>query len=204
MEVLLRLTNILICNHAERLETLTPAIFQNHIFAVNILIVKAIINGKEFTSGYEKQSGTFLHGKKHENADIVSVSDNRLHIIVNHKSYTAELIEALPAEKQFRVRINGNSYTVKLKDKYDELLQQLGMDKMLSAKVNDLKAPMPGLVLDVLVQEGQQIKKGENLLVLEAMKMENNLKATNDAVVKKIKVGKGARVEKNEILIELE
>lgn len=93
---------------------------------------------------------------------------------------------------------------MELKDKYDELLQQLGMDKMLSAKVNDLKAPMPGLVLDVLVKEGQQIKKGENLLVLEAMKMENNLKAVSDAVVKKVKVGKGARVEKNEILIELE
>jgi len=70
--------------------------------------------------------------------------------------------------------------------------------------VNDLKAPMPGLVLDVLVKEGQQIKKGENLLVLEAMKMENNLKALSDAVVKKVNVGKGARVEKNEILIELE
>lgn len=106
--------------------------------------------------------------------------------------------------KKFRVRINGHNYSVELKDKYDELLQQLGMDKMLSAKVNDLKAPMPGLVLDVLVKEGQQIKKGENLLVLEAMKMENNLKAVSDAVVKKVKVGKGARVEKNEILIELE
>lgn len=166
--------------------------------------MKAIINGKECKSAFNKQSGTFLHGKKEESADIVKVSENRLHLIVNHQSYTAELIEAIPAEKKFRVRINGNSYTVELKDKYDELLQQLGMDKMLSAKVNDLKAPMPGLVLDVLVKEGQQIKKGENLLVLEAMKMENNLKAVSDAVVKKVKVGKGARVEKNEILIELE
>lgn len=166
--------------------------------------MKAIINGKEYKSAYNKQSGTFLHGKKEESADIIKVSENRLHLIVNHRSYTAELIEAIPAEKKFRVRINGNNYTVELKDKYDELLQQLGMDKMLSAKVNDLKAPMPGLVLDVLVKEGQQIKKGENLLVLEAMKMENNLKAVSDAVVKKVKVGKGARVEKNEILIELE
>jgi len=166
--------------------------------------VKAIINGKEYKSAYNRQSGTFLHGKKEESADIIKVSENRLHLIVNHQSYTAELIEAVPAEKKFRVRINGHNYSVELKDKYDELLQQLGMDKMLSAKVNDLKAPMPGLVLDVLVKEGQQIKKGENLLVLEAMKMENNLKALSDAVVKKVNVGKGARVEKNEILIELE
>jgi len=90
-----------------------------------------------------------------------------------------------------------------LKDKYDELLQQLGMDKMFAQKVNDLKAPMPGLVLDILVSEGQAIQKGDSLLILEAMKMENNLKATNDAVVKKIKVLKGDKVEKNTVLIEL-
>ncbi|HNH66215.1 MAG TPA: biotin/lipoyl-binding protein, partial [Bacteroidia bacterium] len=70
-------------------------------------------------------------------------------------------------------------------------------------KVNDLKAPMPGLVLDILVSEGQTIQKGDSLLVLEAMKMENNLKAINDAVVKKINVSKGDKVEKNTVLIEL-
>jgi len=62
---------------------------------------------------------------------------------------------------------------------------------------------MPGLVLDILVSEGQAIQKGDSLLILEAMKMENNLKATNDAVVKKIKVLKGDKVEKNTVLIEL-
>ncbi len=77
------------------------------------------------------------------------------------------------------------------------------MDKMFAQKVNDLKAPMPGLVLDILVSEGQTIQKGDSLLVLEAMKMENNLKAINDAVVKKINVSKGDKVEKNTVLIEL-
>jgi len=62
---------------------------------------------------------------------------------------------------------------------------------------------MPGLVLDILVSEGQTIQKGDSLLVLEAMKMENNLKAINDAVVKKINVSKGDKVEKNTVLIEL-
>ena len=98
---------------------------------------------------------------------------------------------------------NNNVYTVQLKDRYDELLHALGMDAMLNNKVIDLKAPMPGLVLNVLVEEGAEIKKGDNLVVLEAMKMENILKATTDAKVKKIKVAKGNRVEKNEVLIEL-
>ena len=166
--------------------------------------MKAIINGKEYKSAYNRQSGTFLHGKKEESADIIKVSENRLHLIVNHQSYTAELIEAVPAEKKFRVRINGHNYSVELKDKYDELLQQLGMDKMLSAKVNDLKAPMPGLVLDVLVKEGQQIKKGENLLVLEAMKMETTITASADIKVKKLHLNEATMVENEDLVLEKE
>ena len=93
---------------------------------------------------------------------------------------------------------------VEIKDKYDALLKQLGMDKMLGSKMNLLKAPMPGLVLNVLVKEGDSIKKGDSLLVLEAMKMENNIKAAGDGVVKKVNVQVKQAVEKNQVLIEME
>ena len=86
----------------------------------------------------------------------------------------------------------------------DELLHELGMDAIASTKVNDLKAPMPGLVLDILVKEGEKINKGDTLIVLEAMKMENSLKAIADATVKKISVKKGNTVEKNQVLVHLE
>jgi biotin carboxyl carrier protein len=72
---------------------------------------------------------------------------------------------------------------------------------MLSNKVNDLKAPMPGLVLKVLVAEGAEVKKGDTLLVLEAMKMENNIKATHDVNIKQILIKPGDKVEKNQTLI---
>ena len=62
---------------------------------------------------------------------------------------------------------------------------------------------MPGLVLKVLVNEGQEFKKGDNLLVLEAMKMENILKAPVDGTVKGIKIKAGDKVEKNEVLLLL-
>jgi biotin carboxyl carrier protein len=75
------------------------------------------------------------------------------------------------------------------------------MDKLHSAKVNELKAPMPGLVLDIVVSEGQEVKKGDALVVLEAMKMENILKSPADVVVKKISVKKGTAVEKNQVLV---
>jgi biotin carboxyl carrier protein len=62
---------------------------------------------------------------------------------------------------------------------------------------------MPGLVLNVMVEEGQKIKKGDAILVLEAMKMENILKATSEGEVKKILVKKGDKIEKNQVLVSL-
>ena len=76
------------------------------------------------------------------------------------------------------------------------------MDLLTSNKASDLKAPMPGLVVDVTVSPGDQVKKGDKLLVLEAMKMENILKAPADATVKGVNISKGKTVEKNEVLIQ--
>jgi biotin carboxyl carrier protein len=78
------------------------------------------------------------------------------------------------------------------------------MDALATKKVNELKAPMPGLVLDVRVKVGDVIKKGEPLVVLEAMKMENVLKSIADVTIKKIAIEKGNAVEKNQVLIFFE
>ena len=104
-------------------------------------------------------------------------------------------------EKTFTISVNGNKYQLAVKDKFDELLHSLGLDAMASKKVNEIKAPMPGLVLEVKVNEGDTVKKGDAILVLEAMKMENNIKSPTDGIVKKIHVKKGMAVEKNQVLI---
>ena len=72
--------------------------------------------------------------------------------------------------------MNGTNYELKAKTRFDELLKQMGMENLASQKVKDLKAPMPGLVLDILVSEGQAISKGDAILILEAMKMETTIK----------------------------
>ena len=112
-----------------------------------------------------------------------------------------EVIKADSIEKSFLVSVNGNKYQLQVKDKFDELLKSLGFDELNSKKVNELKAPMPGLVLDIRVAEGGQVKKGDAVLVLEAMKMENIIKSPTDGVIKKINVKKGVAVEKNQVLI---
>lgn len=133
--------------------------------------------------------------------DVIEIKNGSFHVIKNNRSYTAEVVKADLAEKSFLISINGTKYTLSVKDKFDELLKTLGMDNLNSNKVNEIKAPMPGLVLDIRVSEGSPVKKGDAVVVLEAMKMENILKSPADGIVKKINVKKGTAVEKNQVLI---
>ena len=136
--------------------------------------------------------------------DIIKNESGIFNIIWKNKVYNAEFIKADPLEKSFIIRVNGNNYDVKVKDKYDILLKELGLENLNSIKVNQIKAPMPGLVLKILLKNGDLIKKGDSVLILEAMKMENILKSPGDGKIKAIKVKQGQAVEKNQVLIELE
>lgn len=134
--------------------------------------------------------------------DMVDLSDGHVHMLYQNKSYKMELVSEDKAEKTSVIKVNGTLYKVAIEDQYDLLLKQLGLDITKSNKMLEVKAPMPGLVLNVVVEEGQEVNKGDNLLVLEAMKMENIIKSPSSGVVKKIRVNKGDKVEKNEILIQ--
>lgn len=140
-----------------------------------------------------------------EKKDIsfAALSDNKYHVLMNNKSYNVEIISINTESKTASLKVNNRVYECEIKDQFDDLLKSLGLDNLNTKKLNDIKAPMPGLVLKVLVEEGQEFKKGDNLLVLEAMKMENILKAPADGKVKSIKIKPGDKVEKNEILLLL-
>lgn len=136
--------------------------------------------------------------------DMSNGQGEHVHVLMNNKSYRTEIVSFSRGEKTCTVKVNGNIYTLEMKDQYDDLLHQLGMDNLNKTKISDLKAPMPGLVLKVLVHEGDEIKKGESLLVLEAMKMENIIKAPADVKIKTIKVQSSDKVEKNQVMIFFE
>ena len=135
--------------------------------------------------------------------DMLSVGENAFHILKNNKAYKAEIESVDFKNKSFTFKINGNKYTSTIHDKYDRLIDQLGMKVGASQKVGDIKAPMPGLVLEVSVEVGMQVMKGDKVLILEAMKMENALKAVGDGIVKAIHITKGTAVEKGQLLIEM-
>ncbi|UHG89163.1 acetyl-CoA carboxylase biotin carboxyl carrier protein subunit [Spirosoma oryzicola] len=134
--------------------------------------------------------------------DLVKLTERTIHILYQNRSYTAEILELNQAEKSVKLTINGHIHQVQLKDRFDLLLEKMGMSSAAMAKVNDLKAPMPGLIVGVNVQPGDTVSKGDSLLILEAMKMENVLKASGDGLIKSIRTAKGDRVEKGQVLIE--
>lgn len=161
---------------------------------------KAIVNGKTFEVAVNGESvevdGNILQW------DFASLGNGDYHILVGDKSIRAEIVKLDREGKIVQLKINELTYTVHLKDKYDLLLEKMGMSASAVGKVNAVKAPMPGLIIDLRVKAGDQVKAGDSLLVLEAMKMENVIKAAGDATVKHVKVKKGDSVEKNQLLIE--
>jgi biotin carboxyl carrier protein len=163
------------------------------------------VNGnKEFKTELKQHNNSLagtLNGVDFS-ADIIKVRDGVYHLLKDNVSYNLEIVKHVPEEKKLVVKVNNTTYTLDIKDKYDDLLHSLGLDSLASKKVNDIKAPMPGMVLNILVTEGQEVKKGDGLIVLEAMKMENILKSPTDGVIKKIAINKGVAVEKNQLLIQ--
>jgi len=155
----------------------------------------------ELTQG-EVNSGA-LNGAKFS-LDIDKENKSRFHIIRNNKTYTADVLKADYEAKTFTIKVNGAKYEISVKDRMDELLKEMGMEEMAQQKITAIKAPMPGLVLDILVEPGQTIRKGEAVLILEAMKMENIIKSPVDGMIKSIGIHKGKAAEKNEILVNLE
>jgi len=166
-------------------------------------MLKVIINEQQTFDIDTNQGETILNGQPFQ-WDLVALGDGRFHILQNDRSYNAEIVEANYAEKSFKVKINQNIYNLAAKDRFDLLLEKMGMTNTAKNKVNKIKAPMPGLIWEIKVQVGDVVKAGDVVLVLVAMKMENALKSPGDGVVKNIKVNRGDSVDKNQILIEFE
>lgn len=157
-------------------------------------------NGKSWQIVFEKDQ--ILVDQSPFPWDLVQVTPSTFHILKDHKSYTAELLSADYATKKFVIKINGHRHEIQIKDRFDLLLDKMGLSQANTRKLNNLRAPMPGLILEVKVEPGQAVKEGDPIMILEAMKMENILKAPGDGVVRAVKVEVRQNVEKNQVLVE--
>lgn len=152
---------------------------------------------------YDVGASGKLNGKLFE-CDWVKTDKNNYHAIYNNRSFNIEILEADFKSKIFIVKVNGEVLNVSAQDDYDQLLHSLGMDNVRTSKVSEVKAPMPGMVLEVMAKDGITVNKGDSLLILEAMKMENIIKSPGDGMVKQINIKRGDKVEKNQVLITFE
>ena len=152
----------------------------------------------------QKHNNEWYLNEQPINADIQWQANGQASILIDHKSYTAQIEKIDKDNKELVLKIDGQRYTLSIKEDIDILLDKMGINLSAMQKAAPLKAPMPGMILKILVEPGQQVNKGDALLILEAMKMENVLKASSNATIKSIKAEEKTAVEKGAILIEME
>ena len=118
-----------------------------------------------------------------------------------------KLIEVLAYDldnKTVTIRYRHHTYDIEFKNDLDRVLDKMGIKRSVENINRDVKAPMPGKVIELIAKVGDQLQKGDGILILEAMKMENVIKAETICIIKKILINKLDNVEKNQVLIELE
>jgi len=135
--------------------------------------------------------------------DIVKKSPGEFNLIRDHQSVNAKVKSSDVTGKKVAVEVEGESFDIEIKDELDQMLESMGFGIASTKHIKDIKAPMPGLVLEISVEEGQEVKEGERILILEAMKMENSIMIHADATIKKILVKAGQAVDKGQLLVEL-
>lgn len=136
--------------------------------------------------------------------DAVKVDENKLHILHQNKPFDAEILKSDFNQRKYMVKVNNNTYTVSIANTLDQLISAMGISKATTKHINSIKAPMPGLILEISVEVGQVIKEHDNLIILSAMKMENSFLSPRDGTIKSISVKVGDAVEKGQLMIEFE
>jgi biotin carboxyl carrier protein len=137
-------------------------------------------------------------------AELRATGPHSFQVVQGGRNFRVHVVSVDAAAQTVVLKVNGKRAEVKLSSEIDRMLQRLGITVKSNAKVSDVRAPMPGQILSILVQVGQQVQKGEPLLILVAMKMENVIKAPTDGTVTKIFVHAGDNVQKGELLVSID
>ncbi|MCG8310383.1 MAG: acetyl-CoA carboxylase biotin carboxyl carrier protein subunit [Cytophagales bacterium] len=143
----------------------------------------------------------YINGDK-KDFDIIKKNEFDYLIIHAHRSYKVSILKHDRSNKSLEIKVNEHLHKVDLMDEHDLLLEKMGIRKKQIKQSGKLKAPMPGLIVEIKVSEGHRIKKGDPLIILKAMKMENILRSPADGTIKHILVKKNQKVEKDAALIQ--
>ena len=136
--------------------------------------------------------------------DAEKIAPNKYHVLKNNKPFNAELVNSNFNRKKYTIKVNNHNYDIDISNPLDLLISKMGFTFGQTKHVNLINAPMPGLILDIHVKEGQEVKENESLLILEAMKMENVITSPRDGIIKYVNIDKGDAIDKGHLLIEFE
>lgn len=139
-----------------------------------------------------------------DSLDIVEIENNLVHVIDKNKSISAKISASQLNNKIYKVKLHKKEFNIKIINKLDLLIGDLGFTISDGKDIDTIHAPMPGLVLDIMIKVGDEVSENDPLLILEAMKMENVISSPRNGKIKSINVSKEASVNKNDLLIEFE
>jgi acetyl/propionyl-CoA carboxylase alpha subunit len=158
------------------------------------------INQKDYSIEVIDEHHVILDGQPLE-VDFVSIANQPVYsLLIGGKSYEAYVY---PGDDEFQVLLQGRSFSVKVEDEREKRLRAAGGSPVRESAEFHLRSPMPGMVIALPVVDGQKVVKGQVLVILESMKMQNELKSPKDGTLTRIKVKPGDNVEQRQTLLSV-
>ncbi len=136
--------------------------------------------------------------------DLIKTGNGTFHLLKEGRSYHVKILETDFNNGVYTISVDGSEHRATIQTPLDELIEKMGFATNGGKNIDSIAAPMPGLILDILVKEGQEVSEEDQLVILEAMKMENIITSPRNGVIKKIGVSQGDAVEKKQLLIEFQ
>ncbi|MEM9143335.1 MAG: biotin/lipoyl-containing protein [Bacteroidota bacterium] len=136
--------------------------------------------------------------------DAQGISPSSYHILQKDQAFHVQIAQSDFYGKVYGILVNNTVYSVRISDALDRLIDKMGFALASAKDIGSIEAPMPGLILEINVKEGQEVQEDEPLIILEAMKMENVITSPRNGIIKTIAVTQGEAVEKKHLLIEFE
>jgi biotin carboxyl carrier protein len=157
------------------------------------------INGKQFEIDIDKEGKVTVNGEARD-INFLPLSPALYNLLIGTKSHDMVVDER---DGEYQVMMGGKLYTGEVLDERAQLLASTRTGAGASSGEISIKSPMPGLVVAIPVSEGQEVKGGQTVIILESMKMQNELKAPRDGVVSRINAAAGQSVEQGKLLITI-
>lgn len=142
-----------------------------------------------------------IDDKKHE-LKIISFKSNILEFIFDNSYCEIKVLESTSTD--LKILLNGNPLTLKKHSKLAEILEKSAGRGGGGSSQNSISSQIPGRVISVSISKGDSVKKGDNIVVLESMKMQVAIKSPRDGVIKELKVKEGQSISRNDVVAVLE